>query len=154
MGKRGVPPKPTALKILEGYRKDRIGGIKTVSKAPACPAYLPAEGKKIWQEVVNDLDPLGMLSLGDGPSLEAYCLAVVLYRKAARKILKDGLMVKGHLGESVRNPALMPLKDSAEKIKIFAREFGLTPSARSGMKAPEVSEEELEDILTPRRAKA
>lgn len=135
MGRRGPAPKPTELKLVHGERKDRINTDQPqFSGQPTCPSHLPAEGKKVWKEVVAELARFDLITSCDGPSLEAYCMAVVAHRKAARDITKRGILIEGDKKAKVRNPSLIVLAQAADDIRAFAREFGLTPSARSGLR--------------------
>lgn len=151
MGKRGPAPKPTPLRVLEGGNKDP-DALRLAPKAPIPPAYLPAEAKRVWKEVVEELGKIGILSLPDGPSLEAYCLNVWVLRRSARDIKTRGLVVKGYRGQKVKNVSVGLARDAADKIRAFAREFGLTPSSRAGIKIPELDDDELDAILTPKRS--
>ena len=59
MAGRGRPPKPTALKILEGNRGKRALNTdepKPKSGAPKCPSFLSPEAKKEWRRIVRALE--------------------------------------------------------------------------------------------------
>jgi phage terminase small subunit len=44
------------------------------------------------------------------------------------------MLIEGIMGGVVRNPAVAQQRDAALMVRSFAREFGLTPSARAGIK--------------------
>lgn len=146
----GRPAKPTHLKILHGDRKDRINTQEPQFKTdiPTPPTHIPPEARKVWETVTEELGRYDLVTVPDGPSLEAYVMAVFTHRKAARDVVKRGVMVKGYRGSIVKNPALSVMSDAADKIKVFAREFGLTPSSRSGLKVQEVAGADKEALLS------
>lgn len=148
-------PRKKSDNVRRLFGPDHAGPRKETPKlrpeAPKCPSYLPAEGKQIWNQVVAELNPKGVLATVDGPSLEAYCMSLVVFRKAARQLTKSILRSGRRSGEIRKHPAAQIMRESAQLVKAFAREFGLTPLARESLSVPELSDDELEDILTPKR---
>lgn len=135
---RGRKPTPTNLKVLNGEsRPSRINKRepKHAPGAPGCPSWLPAEGKAEWRRIVPDLDRLGMLAKVDRAALAAYCQQWATLVQAQKEIDKRGLLVEGD-GRIVKNPAVLAAKDAAAAVRLFASEFGLTPSSRARMEAP------------------
>jgi len=139
MGRRGPRPQPTALKLVRGNPGKRPlpkdEPRPTLGIGP-CPESLCEEAKAEWVRVVVELEKLEMLTRVDSPSLEAYCGAVVMMRQARKAITADGLVLNGKFGP-VKNPAVQIHRDCAALVRQFAAEFGLTPSARTRLKAPE-----------------
>ncbi|MGW5720787.1 phage terminase small subunit P27 family [Amycolatopsis sp. NPDC003865] len=133
MGRPGRAPKPTALKLIEGSRKDRINQREPIPRGlpPAPPPELAADVLEIWTYTVRELDAMGVLFAADRDSLVCYCEAVVAHRKASALLARSSVLVKGLHGTLVRNPALQIQRDSAATVRAFAQEFGLTPSART-----------------------
>jgi P27 family predicted phage terminase small subunit len=68
----------------------------------------------------------------DEDAFGPYCETVVHHRVACRVVDRDGVMVRGERG-LVKNPAFQVVRDNAQLLRAFAQEFGLTPSARSGI---------------------
>lgn len=140
MGKRGPSPKPTALRILDGDRnKKRINLDEPVARIglPECPDEVTDEVRQIWDYTVRELSVMGIAFPADRDSLLCYCEAVVTHRRACAVLAKSAILVKGIHGNMVRNPALQIQRDAAAVIRAFAQEFGLTPSARSTIRAQE-----------------
>ena len=133
MGRRGVHPKPTALRLLEGDRTDRINLYEPAPRQdkPECPDDVSPEVREIWDYTVRELEIMGTLFACDRDALRCYCEAVVTHRRACAILAKSGVVMKGIHGNPVRNPALPVQRDSAATIRSFAGEFGLTPSSRS-----------------------
>lgn len=139
MGKRGPAPKPTALRLLDGDRKDRINTNEPMPRSglPQCPDEVSDEVRLVWDYTVRELATMGIAFRADRDALLCYCEAVVTHRRACAVLAKSSILVKGLHGNMVRNPALQIQRDGAAVIRAFAQEFGLTPSARSTIRAQE-----------------
>lgn len=137
MRKGGPTPKPTALRLLHGDRKDRINTDepKPTQGHPECPADASDEVRAIWDYTLNQLIVMDIATMADRDALLCYCNAVVNHRKASALLAKSPVLIQGHRGVLIRNPAFVLQRDSAQVIRQFAHEFGLTPSARSDIRA-------------------
>jgi P27 family predicted phage terminase small subunit len=133
MGRRGPAPKPTALRLVDGVRKSRLNESEPIPSGllPECPAGVSAPVREIWDYTVRELVTMGTAYAADRDSLLCYCEAVVTHRKTCALLAKSDVLVKGALGNPVRNPLLAVQRDAASVIRAFAQEFGLTPSART-----------------------
>jgi P27 family predicted phage terminase small subunit len=141
MGKRGFVPKPTALKLLHGETKaSRLNFDEPIPDRalPDCPDGVSDEVRAIWDYTVRQLDVMGMASAADRDALRAYCEAVITHRKASALLANSGVMIKATEYTVMRNPAVQIQRDAAMTLARFAREFGLTPSARSEIRADKV----------------
>lgn len=114
----------------------------------ACPAWLSTQAKREWKRLAPELVRLGVLTHLDRDSLAVYCEAVVHYRQAAELIDRSAVLVKSGGGRLVKNPALQVARDQAAIIRGFAREPGLTPSARSGISVPEAEDDLVSELLS------
>lgn len=137
----GPVKEPKALKILKGsFRPDRDNANEPVP-APYEPTNLPehlaAGVRQIWNETTNELRLMGTLHRCDRDALLAFCHAVENHRQASYLIAQTGIIMAGADGKAIRNPALSIQRDSADLIRKFAQEFGLTPSARSRIRMEE-----------------
>ncbi|MBV8971766.1 MAG: phage terminase small subunit P27 family [Sphingomonadaceae bacterium] len=136
MGRRGPPPRPTRLKLLQGEtRPSRIGSPEPQPREhpPEAPTWLAVEARAVWDRTVAELDAMGMAFAADADALAVYCNAVVNHARAQQVLDRSGVLVKGADGGIVRNPANTVVNHNAAVIARFAREFGLTPSARVGL---------------------
>lgn len=133
MGKRGPAPKPTALRLLHGDRKDRVNTDEPPAPqgVPVCPEEAAPEVREVWAYTVEQLVRMGTASTADRDALLCYCEAVVTHRRASAMAAQMAPLIEGHRGVMVRNPAIAMQRDAATTIRAFAGEFGLTPSARS-----------------------
>ena len=68
MAGRGRPPKPTAIKELEGNPGKRPlnkNEPKPKAKAPKCPPWLESDAKKEWRRLSKELEAMGLLTQVD-----------------------------------------------------------------------------------------
>jgi len=142
MGKRGPAQRPTALKLLHGERADRINHDEPVPREamPEPPADASDEVAAVFRQATRELAAMNLAYACDAPSLLAYAEAVVMHRRVSRILAQPGegdLLIPGALGGMVKNPMVAMQRDAAQTLLRFAQEFGLTPSARSSIKAIE-----------------
>lgn len=145
MGRRGPPPKPTALRVLGGNASKRPlpqNEPKPKPGTPPCPRWLLPEGKREFRRIVRELKPIPrLLTRLDGSALAAACQSWARYREAEDFLAKQGMtyVVKGDDG-SPRYVAQFPqVSISRQSLYLYLRfcqEFGLTPAARARMAVP------------------
>ena len=142
MGRRGPAPMPTKLKVLHGER--RLARLNTAEPeprrtTPRLPADLGPAARTVWRRVLREVGPTGMITGADTDVLRAYCEAVARYEYTGRLLDQSGPLVRAtgtgaRRGELVKNPIAQLVRDQAILMRSFARELGLTPSARSGLR--------------------
>lgn len=135
MGKRGPAPKPTALRLIDGDKESRINRDEPVARSGVteCPDEASPAVRSIWDYTIAELEHMGIDAPADRDALFAYCCAVANHREASRIIAGSSLLVRGRHDTWVRNPALIVQGQAARDIRVYAQEFGLTPSARSSI---------------------
>lgn len=140
MGKAGARSAPTALKVVRGDRASRVNKREPKPDPkvgePGPPEWLSDEAVEIWVRLAPDLAAKGVLTVWDLESFAVFCDACITYREAIADVRRTGILVKTRYGNT-KNPALQIVRDQAQVIRGFAQEFGLTPSARSGIVIPE-----------------
>lgn len=139
--RNGVRPAPTSLKLLKGETKrDRINRNEPQAPAPAeppaAPDWLDDDAKAVWANLVPQLHAKGLFTAWDLEVFAVFCEAVVHHRKACELVDNSAILLKGAHGAMAKNPALQIVRDSAQVIRAYAQEFGLSPSARSGIELP------------------
>ena len=137
MGKRGPSAAPTQLKVVRGDRPSRVNldEPQPMEGLPACPEGATRAVRDVWDYTIAQLAAMRVVTAADRDSLYVFCEAVVLHREAADIVAQEGVLIEGRLhGGLVKNPACQIMRDAAAVIKAFAGEFGLTPSARAGIK--------------------
>lgn len=137
------PPKPTALKLVEGNK-----GKRALSKSEpdpeylndlTAPDYLSDSAAKVWDEVVQNLRNARMLTKVDVPMLAMGCTAIAQYRTAARKAddnLVKSKIIAGDEGQPVEtgehvNPWLIVQSMSFKQAMAVFQQFGMSPAART-----------------------
>lgn len=131
---------PTALRLLHGERhRDRFNDAEPIPRSARLevPGDVSAEVARVWSERVVELEAMGIAFASDVDSWRAYCEAVVMHEKASALLARSPLLVEGRDGNLVKNPAIQIQRDAAATLLRFAQQFGLTPSARSVVKALE-----------------
>lgn len=146
---RGRPPKPTALKLIQGTaRPDRLNKREPKPKlgAPSCPSHLDQAARNEWRRVVPELVKLGVISRIDAATLAAYCQNYSRWVAAELELEKHGgLTYVGEKGMIRKHPAVGIAHDAMAAMKAFAAEYGLTPASRARVHGSK--EDEAEDDL-------
>jgi P27 family predicted phage terminase small subunit len=137
MGTRGPQPKPTRLKLLSGETRPSV--INYAEPIPGggpltAPDDLRPDARLVWERVVDALGATGVLTAADRDILRLYCEAYARYVEAEQMLAKTGPLLKGRDGNFVKNPLHQIVRDNADAVKKYAREIGLTPAARVGLR--------------------
>jgi len=150
MGARGPAPKPVALKVLEGNPGKRAlnhDEPKPTPIAPRRPDWLSPPARAEWARVAPELERLGLLTAVDGAVLGAYCQAYAHMVQAEEVIERLGLVMVLPSGYEQQRPEVSIAMKSAQMVKAFAAEFGLTPSSRGRMTLPPQDPGDGDDLL-------
>jgi P27 family predicted phage terminase small subunit len=99
---------------------------------PKIPTDMDAEAKAVWRRVLRDMRHTGVIA-ADADVLRCYCEAVSRYAAAARLYAQTGPLTRRD-GNLVKNPLHQVARDNADEVRQFARELGLSPSARVGLR--------------------
>lgn len=148
MGRRGPAPTPTKVKQLRGEtRPSRLNLREPMPSpdVPKIPADMDDAAKAVWRRVLRDMRHTGVIRAADRDILRAYCEGVAGYEYAVRLLAQSGPLVRGQKGELVKNPLHQIVRDYRDAIRLFARELGLSPSARTGLR---IEREHALDSLT------
>lgn len=139
----GRPPKPTALKVIEGNR-----GKRSANKQEPDPKYLveldapdwlSAKAKKVWEEVAPHLASAKLLTEVDVQALAMGCVAIAQYRQAVERagesLVKSKIVVNENdtpveTGEHI-NPWLIVQSMSFKQAMAVFQQFGMSPAART-----------------------
>ena len=98
------------------------------------PADMDPDAKVVWRRVLRDMRHTGVIRSADADVLRCYCEAVSRYAAAARLYAQTGPLVRGATANLVKNPLHQVARDNADEVRQFARELGLSPSARVGLR--------------------
>lgn len=136
----GPPPKPSALKRLEGNPGRRPLNEReatTRKRKPKMPAYLTGDEQAEWRRITRELAAMRLLTSADADAIAMYCQVAVRYRKASDEVARDGLTVLTPNGYPVINPALSIVNKCIQQMHRLLTEFGMTPASRSRIAVPE-----------------
>jgi P27 family predicted phage terminase small subunit len=136
MGRRGPAPTPTRVKRLRGEtRPSRLNFEEPTPSAdlPKMPADMDPDAKVVWRRVLRTMGHTGVIRAADADVLRCYCEAVSRYAQAVKLYVGSGPLLRdrGHL---VKTPLHQVVRDNADEVRQFARELGLSPSARAGLR--------------------
>ena len=143
MGRKATPTKLKLLKGNPGKRRINEDEPKPPSTIPKAPKHLCKDAKKEWKRVCKTLHTIGVLTEVDRAVLAAYCTAYALWERSWRAInemsasgkLGAGLMIKTTNGNMIQNPLVGTANKAAGDMVRFASELGMTPAARTKIKA-------------------
>ena len=149
MNKRGPKPTPTATLNLRGsWRGKARKDEPQAAGVPVKPSFIKGKAKKKWEELLNELMTLGVVGSIDSTTLARYCQLWEMYQDLIADIGEEGFVVESVNKKGDEYIAQNPKVNAFIKIAgLLARLedcFGLTPSARAGLKVngkvPEESE--------------
>lgn len=132
----GRPPKPTALKLIEGNRGKRAAPRNEPDPAYlndlTPPAHLPAEAAAVWQELAPQLRQALLLTQLDKLALEWLCVAAAQHRKATEQTGTDRMIVRNaETGSLSPSPWLIVQSMAFKRGKALCDAFGMNPAARA-----------------------
>lgn len=149
----GPKPKPTHLKLIQGNpgrRPLNNAEPKPIRQQPQPPAELNDDAKIEWARVSEELYRLGLLTGIDRAALSAYCQAygrwITAERSLAEMAIRDpqmrGLLIKTKSNNVIQNPLVGVANRAMSDMMHYAVEFGMTPSARSRIRAEGIRDED------------
>ena len=139
MGAVGRPPKPTALKVLQGNPGKRALNKREprpTTGAPTRPEWLLPEAKREWNRLVPELTRLGLLATVDRASLAAYCQCWARYVEAQNDIKQHGATFTTDKGYEGPRPSVGIANQMLQRISALSAKFGFTPSDRARIVVP------------------
>lgn len=142
---RGRPPKPTALKVIQGNAGKRkldknAPAPDALTQVPDPPAWLGEIAASIWRQVAPWLVQSKILTDTDLHNLELFAMAYQRWREAEDDVTRNGIVVMGAKQE-IKNPACTVANESARRISTFGAALGLDPATRARLKPGGETEE-------------
>ena len=139
MGRRGPPPKPTVLKILNGNAGKKPLNTREPQPAvgtPHIPEWLSEDARKVWKRLVPQLRAMKVLTLVDADALAAYCHIYTRWRDAEDFLTKHGMVYpirddQGRVKCMQQFPQVAIARNLLLVMRAYQQEFGLTPAARA-----------------------
>lgn len=146
---KGRPPKPTALKLLEGNaghrRIDQAHEPFPEKAIPPCPDFLDDLAKKEWFRVAKELYTLGLLTELDQSSLASYCSYYSEWAAAEVKLRKLTLQRDRARSEKKKNQLWGEIcavqgnrRHAMKEKKYYEDRLGLSAASRTRIKVPDM----------------
>lgn len=150
--------KPTSLK--EAKRTLRTSRTNDEEPIPdddeiVPPSSLSKKAKKVWEKEVPRLRAMGILGNPDINALELYCETFAEWKDITKKLQREGMIVyetrervtkRTGTKTQFKVPKVNPLFDVSqklhEKVLKLMLQFGMTPVARTNVKAKKPKETE------------
>lgn len=130
----GRPPKPTAIKVLQGNPGKRPlnhDEAQFTHEMPKCPTHVKREARREWKRVSQELYDAGLLESVDRAALAAYCIAYGRWVKATKELEGVELTLMTESGYTYPNPLLSIAKSASEEMRRYMADFGMTPASRA-----------------------
>lgn len=144
----GRPAKPLQAKILDGSRvrldKGDTHGVDVPRELPPAPVWLNKAGKKHWEVLGQKLLDVGLISAVDGDVFAIHCSNMIRYAEIEQELddLKKWTQTTPNGFEM--QSALLQIRNRLQELIIkTAREFGMTPAARSSMRVNTSGQQDL-----------
>lgn len=135
---RGRKPLPTAIKQMNGNPGKRPLNLQEPqpdAAIPSAPDHLDDLALVEWERVSTALYEIGILAHVDRAILANYCIAWSRGAQAELQLKNMGLVLQGMEGGYYQNPWLAVCNKAMEQVHKYAAELGMTPSARTRIKA-------------------
>lgn len=138
MGRRGPPKTPAAtLKHRGTFRKDRhsddVDKLLEVTVPPP-PDHFDENAKALWNRLGQQLAEKGLVTELDSMALELLVASYLGMRSVTDTLADQDLVYFTESGAPIANPLIGIIGKNVALLKWALREFGCTPSARTGIK--------------------
>lgn len=140
----GRPAAPRALRIIQGQGVRADGtptdsggraieeGVAFTRRAPSKPDHLSDDASWLWDQVVDQLESVGLLKPIDGPALEIVCETFARWRDAVRMRKDQGTLATNSQGR-VTAPWVGIEERASKEFRSWCAEFGFTPAAEKNL---------------------
>lgn len=152
---RGPPPKPTALKRLQGtFRSDRAvpNEAHPAPALPPCPKGLSPAARKEYQRTGKRLLAASLMTKLDGPLLAGFAAVWARWLDAEAELQRTGPVVRSPNGYPILSPFLVIANSCLKQLRLYANEFGMSPASRTRVAATDqpAVEDEFDAYLSGR----
>ena len=136
------PPKPSALRALQGNPGKRPlpknePKVRRFRSPPPPPERLgTGRAHDTWVEMAELLVEARVLTMGDRPILEGYCMAYERLAEAEADCQVNGVVLDDG-DRRVRNPATSIVNEAGKQLRDFSALLGLDPSSRTRISVPD-----------------
>lgn len=151
---QGRKPSPTALKLLTNQRLKKYPETEAqpVRKLPPVPKHLTPEARKVWRTLGKKLLGYGLLTETDGAVFGMLCTVIADMATIEELRQEKDFVYITDKGNRTPEPLVWIAKSLRSEALALAREFGMTPASRSGIKIDLPGEKNPYRELQKRRA--
>lgn len=143
MGDRGPAKIPAATHQKRGtFQPSRHATPSLPIEIPEMPLDLPPAAQAVWKNVTAKLFSAGLIADLDQMALRMLAESVWLYQESHDDIIAKGLTISTTNGNVVQNPSVGIRNKAWEQIVKLCKQFGMTPSARTGLPAGVTEDED------------
>lgn len=139
MAKAGRKAKPTMLKLLQGNPGNRpINEEEPQPKKlfePEPPEHFNEIQSAKWRDLSRQLSACRVLTELDLDALQMYVESWCAMNVCLADLTDRGKLLRTPTGGAMWNPSWTEYKHAANMVRSLQSEFGLTPSARTGVVA-------------------
>jgi P27 family predicted phage terminase small subunit len=154
MGERGpLPQNVTPITAEVGHRPAPARSRRARPVPPTRPDFLDDYALRVWDRLVRELEPLGILNPSQREILAAYCEVASVNRNAylamvASKRRGPDVEVPGsnRADRAVRNPAWATLRESAALLTRMSSHLLTSPAALMRAELPDYSDADESDL--------
>ena len=127
---------PAEVAVLRGVRSSRINRAAPVplDDPPTAPHGLSLGAQVEWNRILPSLLAMGTAKDIDAIALAGYCETVAVFHKLSTIVDIEGPILYGEDGIPRKNPAFGAMLAASHELRMWAREFGFTPSARTPLR--------------------
>lgn len=145
----GRPPKPPALKLLEGNPgKRKINFGPSFSEGfGAPPRWLKAEAKRLWKKLRPELEEKRLSARVYRPMFESLCYWYGEWKELAALIEIDGRTFTTPNGYMAARPELLQCERAFRNLHSACVQFGLTPASSGTIKVPDGRGKSIKELL-------
>lgn len=129
----GRPPKPTALKKLQGnpgHRPLAEDEPKPTLGVPSRPEWLSPEAKREWSRLAPELERMGLIAVVDRAMFSAFCQSWATYTEMVQDLRENGTSYQTDKGYQAPRPEVGILFKALDAMRRLSALFGLTPADR------------------------
>ncbi|WNM27542.1 phage terminase small subunit P27 family [Demequina capsici] len=136
---------PRGLRVLngsldaDGNERDSSGHaiepeIQFERGDPVKPEGMSPDAEWLWDQVIEQMQGVGVLKPLDGPALEVACETFARWREAKRMRQEQGTLATNSQGQ-VTAPWVGIEERASKEIRAWFAEFGITPAAERNLRA-------------------
>lgn len=137
MGKRGPKPTPTSVLELSGSwrakKRKADGEPRPEPTLCVCPDWVTGAARAYWPEIAPMLSDAGITTACDSVALGLLVDSLAEYVAAKAEVDQVGLVTVTEKGNVVQHPVVGVMHNSRDAVLRLLREFGMTPSSRTGI---------------------